>query len=156
MILFSSLFIKNTSFAQTPPVAPPASGVLENVKNNTFLQGEKLTYRISYGGWLNVGETIFEIKPEDKILNGKTVYHVFGTGRSFSWYDWFFKVRDTYETYIEKENLLPVQFTRNVYEGGYTFYENILFKREEKKPSKVVYPWLYPTPPLSICLTAMR
>lgn len=118
-------FFFTPSFSQTPVL-----NIFENVQNNTYLLGEKLTYRISYSGWLNVGETIFEVKNEPE---NTAAYHIVGIGRSFSWYDWFFKVRDTYQSYIEKESLLPTSFTRDIYEGGTKFYETITFNRAEKK-----------------------
>lgn len=127
VFIFSFLFYI-PSFSQTP-----ANNIFENVKNNTYLLGEKLTFRISYSGWLNVGECIFEVKPESVNISEYKQYHIVGTGRSFSWYDWFFKVRDTYQSYIEKETLLPTSFTRDIYEGGTKFYESITFNRKEKK-----------------------
>lgn len=121
-------FFFTLSFSQTP-----AHNIFENVRNNTYLLGEKLTFRISYSGWLNVGECIFEIKPESANTSENKQYHIVGTGRSFSWYDWFFKVRDTYQSYIDKETLLPTSFSRDIYEGGTKFYESITFNRKEKK-----------------------
>ena len=60
-------------------------------------------------------------------LNNKPVYHIVGTGVTNSKYDWIFKVRDRYETFIDTSNLLPYKFIRNVDEGGYKKYENISF-----------------------------
>ena len=37
----------------------------------------------------------------------------------FRSFNWFFKVRDRYETYIDEEALLPWAFIRRVDEGGY-------------------------------------
>jgi Protein of unknown function (DUF3108) len=62
-------------------------------------------------------------------FNGKTVYHLVGTGQSNSKYDWIFKVRDRYESYIDTANLLPAKFIRNVNEGGYKKFENVTFNQ---------------------------
>ena len=51
-------------------------------------------------------------------LNGKPVYHVTGDGKTYSFYDNFFKVRDKYETFIDTSNLQPLKFIRNVSEGS--------------------------------------
>jgi len=39
------------------------------------------------------------------------------TARSF---DWFFKVRDQYETYLDPQTIKPLKFVRSVKEGDYT------------------------------------
>ena len=54
------------------------------------------------------------------------VYHCVGEGKSYSFFDNFFKVRDRYETYIDTTNLFPLKFIRNVDEGGYKIYNNVL------------------------------
>ena len=53
-----------------------------------------------------------------------------GTGTSNSSYDWIFKVRDKYESYIDTGNLQPLKFIRNVDEGGYKINENITFNQQ--------------------------
>ena len=55
------------------------------------------------------------------------MYHIVGTGVTNSSYDWIFKVRDRYETYIDTATLKPYKFIRNVQEGNYKKYENITF-----------------------------
>lgn len=62
-------------------------------------------------------------------LNGKPVYHIVGEGKTYNFYDNFFKVRDRYETYIDTASLQPYKFIRNVEEGGYKKYENVSFNR---------------------------
>jgi hypothetical protein len=60
---------------------------------------------------------------------GKPVYHITGDGKTYSFYDNFFKVRDKYETFIDTATLQPLRFIRNVYEGGYKKYENVTFNK---------------------------
>src|SRR5690606_33383618 len=62
--------------------------------------------------------------------NGKDAYHVVGDGRTYRTYDWIFKVRDKYESYIDTATMLPIRFIRNVSEGGHTIYNNVGFNRE--------------------------
>ena len=61
--------------------------------------------------------------------NGKHVYHFVGEGKSYSFFDNFFKVRDRYESYADTTNLLPYKFIRNVDEGGYKKYNNVTFNQ---------------------------
>ena len=52
-------------------------------------------------------------------LNGKPVYQVVGTGITHPSYDWIYRVRDRYESFIDTATLQPLRFVRNVDEGGY-------------------------------------
>jgi hypothetical protein len=101
------------------------------IRNLAFQQGEVINYNIYYnviGLYVNAGEASFTNTLE-KLAN-KPAYHVVGTGRSNSRYDWIFKVRDKYETYIDTANLQPMKFIRNVDEGGYKKIENITFNQQ--------------------------
>jgi hypothetical protein len=98
------------------------------IKNFAFKANEIITYKVYYHfGIMNAGagEATFSAKLEN--LKGKTVYHVVGDGSTYSSYDWFFKVRDKYESYIDTATMLPLKFVRNVNEGGYKIYNNVSF-----------------------------
>ena len=64
-----------------------------------------------------------------KMFTNKPVYHVVGDGKTNSSYDWIYKVRDKYETYIDTATMQPLKFIRNVDEGGYKKYENVTFNQ---------------------------
>ena len=102
------------------------------LRNNAFQQGESISYTIFYsviGIYINAGAATFSVNTE-KLMN-KPVYHVTGAGSSNSRYDWIFKVRDIYESYIDTNTLQPLKFIRNVEEGGYKINENITFNKEQ-------------------------
>jgi hypothetical protein len=80
------------------------------------------------GIYVNAGTASFTTTLEK--LNNKTVYHIVGDGRSNSSYDWIFKVRDRYETWIDTTNLQPMKFVRNVDEGGYKKYQSVTFNQQ--------------------------
>lgn len=105
-----------------------------SVTNKAFQAGEKLTYQIAFKWgpvWLSAGEASFTL--ESTTYNNKPGYHAIGYGETYKSYDWFFKVRDKYESYIDPVTLQPQKFIRNVYEGGYTIYNNVTFKHSEGK-----------------------
>lgn len=98
------------------------------IVNRTFISGERINFKVFYsvvGIYLEAGSAQFSLNRE--ILNNKPVYHVIGDGYSNPRYDWIFKVRDRYETYIDTMSLKPYKFVRNVDEGGYKKYENVTF-----------------------------
>ena len=100
------------------------------IKNTSFKAGESITMKVFYnslGIYIGAGEATFTATLER--FNGKTVYHCVGDGKSYSFFDNFFKVRDRYETYIDTANMLPLKFIRNVDEGGYKIYNNVTFNQ---------------------------
>jgi Protein of unknown function (DUF3108) len=101
------------------------------INNTAFNSGERTTFKVFYnviGIFVDAGTATFAISTER--YNNRPVYHVVGEGRSNSRYDWIFKVRDRYESYIDTATLRPYKFIRNVDEGGYKKYENITFNHE--------------------------
>jgi hypothetical protein len=97
-------------------------------KNKAFLSGESITYYVFYtlaGIWVHAGNVNFTAT--QTTLNNKPVYHVVGNGSTLPSYDWIYKVRDRYETYIDTGTLLPYKFIRNVQEGDYKKYEQTTF-----------------------------
>lgn len=100
--------------------------VLRTVENKAFKPGEKLQFRIHYG-FLDAGTAQLEVKSEPKNIGGRECYHVVGTGETGGAFDWFFKVRDRYESIIDKESMIPWLFFRRVNEGGYIINQNVSF-----------------------------
>ena len=70
-----------------------------------------------------------DFKENEKVLNGASVYHVVGKGKTTGAISWFFKVRDRYESFIDKDKLIPYKFVRDVNEGGYT--KNIVIEFDQ-------------------------
>jgi len=105
---------------------------LPSAVNKAFKQGEVLTYRMHYG-MLNAGVAILEVKPDLIEVSGRKVYHIVGSGYTIGSTDWFFKVRDRYETYMDKDAMLPWLFVRRVDEGGYKFSQDYAFNHYTKK-----------------------
>lgn len=96
--------------------------------NGSFRAGENMTLKVYYrvtGVYIGAGEATLTCLAEK--LNGRDVYHIIGEGKTYRAYDWFFKVRDKYESYIDTATLKPLKFVRNVSEGGHTIYNNVTF-----------------------------
>lgn len=104
------------------------------LENKTFAYGEDVTYKVYYNWrsvWMGAGTVDFNI--DQAFIDGKEMYHVKAFGKTYRTYDWFFKVRDTYETYLDKETLKSERFVRNVNEGGFTIFNQYDFDREEQR-----------------------
>ncbi|MEO8406732.1 MAG: DUF3108 domain-containing protein, partial [Chitinophagaceae bacterium] len=90
------------------------------IRNTAFKGGEKVSFTVYYavaGIYVNAGTATFTNTLET--MNGKPVYHITGEGNTNSSYDFLYKVRDKYETYMDTSSLLPYKFIRNVNEGGH-------------------------------------
>jgi hypothetical protein len=86
-----------------------------------FKKGEKIIYDVEYKmgkSWVSAGKARFIVK--DSLFNNENCFYVEGKGRSLKSYDWFFKVRDKYATFISKRNFKPTHFTRRVREGDFS------------------------------------
>lgn len=94
----------------------------------TFKEGEKITYDAYYNWgfiWVHAGEVEFSVKAAS--YQTKPVYHLVATGNSRKNYDWMYKVRDSFQSYVDKETFQPLWYERKTSEGGYSAYENYLF-----------------------------
>jgi hypothetical protein len=131
--IFIFLAIIGLSFGTVVPqqgVTAPLNNEL--VKNKAFKKGEMLKYRIHYG-FIDAAEATIEIKNEEHVIGGRKALHVLGLGYSKKTFDWFFRVRDRYETYIDEEKVVPLVFIRRVDEGGYIINQNMVFNHKKKK-----------------------
>lgn len=100
------------------------------IENKSFKVGEQVTFTVYYavaGVYVNAGNATFTSVLET--LNNRPVYHIVGEGKTNPSYDWIYKVRDKYETYIDTATMQPLKFVRNVNEGGYKKYQNITFNK---------------------------
>jgi hypothetical protein len=109
-----------------------AQFTFRKVSHDAFKRGEKLSYRIHYG-FIDAVTASIEVTDENKQFGGRNTLHVVGIGKSKGTFDFFFKVRDRYESYIDEEAILPWFFGRRVDEGGYKTKQDYAFNHAAKK-----------------------
>src|SRR5699024_7212556 len=90
----------------------------------TYQDGEWLKFRIHYGIF---NASYATLTVEDTLIRGIPYHHVKGHGQSTGLLHAFFKVDDTYESYINKETGLPLIFIRDINEGSYKKNKRIYF-----------------------------
>jgi hypothetical protein len=122
----------NQSEAKAGEMIAEHAGELRKQKNEAFKKGEVLKFRLHYG-FMDAGEAVLEVKNEDREIGGRKVFHMVGVGYSKGSFDWFYKVRDRYETYVDQEALLPWIFIRRVNEGGYVINQDYIFNHYKDK-----------------------
>lgn len=93
-----------------------------------FSSGERFKLDIYYNWqfiWLNAGWVTFEIR--DTTWNSQPAYHLYSRGETNPGYDWFYRVRDTYESVVEPRTYLPHWFHCNTSEGSFWDREEVRF-----------------------------
>jgi hypothetical protein len=106
------------------------------VENRAFKDGEFLKYKLAYG-FMNAGEATLEVKKVKRKIQGREILHIVGRGYSISAFDWFFKVRDKYETYLDEEGIFPWLFVRRIEEGGYKKEQDYKFYQNQERVEHV-------------------
>jgi hypothetical protein len=113
-----------------PSESKKTNGDFCGIRNDAFHSGETVKMIVYYnalGTYIGAGEATFTTQLER--FNGKAVYHAVGVGKTYPFFDNFFKVRDRYESYIDTSSLVPYKFIRNVDEGGIKIYNNVTFNQ---------------------------
>ena len=87
------------------------------VKNRAFSVGEKLTFNIRYG-IIKAGEATMAVAEQLPINESHEAYRIVSTARSASFFDNFYKVRDSVETFLDTRGLFSWRFEKRLREGG--------------------------------------
>lgn len=89
-------------------------------QSRSFKNGEELKIVVSYN-WFLIWTDVVDVwlKVSDTKKNGLNLINVRGYGMSRPFYDWFYQVRDVYETWLDPVTLRPKYFNRDINEDGY-------------------------------------
>jgi hypothetical protein len=91
--------------------------------------GEKFVYTAAYNmsGLLT---PLAQVKMETETVktSKNTLLHLSCDATTYSKWDSFFKIRDSYESYVNPANFKPSLYKRDIFEGKYTKKEKYLFK----------------------------
>jgi len=101
------------------------------IRNLSWQNGERVNFHVYYtlaGMYIYGGQANFHIRLSE--YNRHPVYHIIGEGRTNSFFDGFFKVRDKYESLIDTSSLQPYKFIRNIEEGDFKKSETVIFNQQ--------------------------
>lgn len=101
------------------------------IENKAFKVGEKLTYDVKYG-FVTAGVATMRI-PEIKKITGRETYKVLFEVNSVPNFDWIYKVRDRYETYIDVLGIFPWRFEQHIREGNFSRDFSAFFDQRKGK-----------------------
>lgn len=152
--LFSILMLISVSILGFGQTKPPRASLdtlpeikLPTIDYKAFKEGEYLKFVLHYG-IIDAGEAELRIGKSPHTYHGHEAFHITGIGRTLGAFNWFFKVRDKYETYLDKEGVFPWEFVRDIQEGGYSKRQDYLFY-QHKSAVKTDKGEVFKIPPLS-------
>ncbi|MEY2692761.1 MAG: hypothetical protein RIT03_1151 [Bacteroidota bacterium] len=101
--------------------------------------GEQLVFTASYNmaGLLTQLAQV-TLRTEMVSTSKKELLHLSCEAATYSKWDSFFKIRDSYETYVDPASLKPSLYKRDIFEGGYTKKEKYLFQKDGKTIASTV------------------
>jgi hypothetical protein len=105
---------------------------IESKADPVFKIGEVLKYRLRYG-FITAAEAVLKVEDTDIKPNNRPVYNLIAQGKTSGTFDIFYKVRNRYDSYIDKETLLPHLYTENIHESNYRRKDKAHFYQREKK-----------------------
>ena len=103
---------------------------LRKLNNSAFKTGEKLSFRVHYG--LINAATITMAVDQSTVINGRNTFAVRCEGETLKSFDWAYKVRDKFQSWVDAEALAPVRYAKTVRENKY-FDEDVAIYMHEKK-----------------------
>jgi len=110
-----------------------------SVRNKAFAVGEELHFGVIYNWgliWLESAEATFKVGIGD--FGNKTCFHFTGSGQTYPKYDWFFKVRDLFETYVDTSDFRPLKFKAEIHEGNKTEKHTYFFDKKLQKAYTII------------------
>ena len=103
-------------------------------KINAFTFGEKLIYQGYYNWgfiWIHAADIQFSVT--NKNLGTCQAYWFEADATSLPSYDWFYKVKDKFQSLVISNNFSPVWFEQNTSEGGYTVHQTYSFDTNQHR-----------------------
>ncbi len=97
-----------------------------------FSPGEKLEYVLHYG-LLNAGKAELSVYNTSRVFNNRKAINMIGKGWTIGATNWFFKVKDHYETFMDVEKMEALYFKRRVNEGGYIINQDYFFDQDSNR-----------------------
>jgi hypothetical protein len=101
-------------------------------KEAAFQEGEVLNYRLRYG-FITAAEATIKVLPSDLKFENRPTYRLEVDARTSGSFDVFYKVRDHYDSYIDKTELTPYFYQENIREAKYRRTDKARFYQSSKK-----------------------
>ncbi|KQS31620.1 DUF3108 domain-containing protein [Pedobacter sp. Leaf194] len=101
-------------------------------KEAVFQEGEILSYKLRYG-FITAAEATIKVQNSDLKFDNKPTWKLTVDAQTSGTFDVFYKIRDHYDSYIDKKDLLPYFYQENIREASYKRQDKARFSQDAKK-----------------------
>lgn len=122
ILLFTLAMTSLLAFSQELPLK----------KDAAFQEGEVLQYKLKYG-FITAAEATIKVLSSDLKFDNKPTYRLVVDAQTSGTFDVFYKIRDHYDSYIDKTDLLPYFYQENIREASYRRTDKARFYQDSKK-----------------------
>lgn len=99
--------------------------------NNAFGVGEKLNFSVDFGA-VTAGYASLEIVQVVEVT-GKRAYRIRAEAKSSTGFDYFYKVRDRIESFVDSSDFYTLRFVKRLREGNYKDDKLIQYNHKTRK-----------------------
>ena len=105
---------------------------LTKIGEPVFKPGEELSYRLKYG-FFTAATADIRVENTNIKFEGSPAYHIIADGRTAGTFDFLYKVRNRYETYVDEKTLLPYFYAEDRHESSYKHTDKVTFNHIDNK-----------------------
>jgi len=100
-----------------------------------FGPGEKMSFAVHYKwGMINSDVGAATVELDTLTFNGVRAFRCNAYGRTAKFYDMFFKVRESFQSWFSCDGLVPLKFTRDTKEGNYEARNTYIYDWSSSEP----------------------
>lgn len=121
-----------SSFETRDRFAADQAFTYRKISNNAFKQGEKLTFRAHYGV-INAAIISMSVDASKTKIGNRNAYAIKVEGETLKSFDWAYKVRDKFQSWVDDESLAPLRYAKTVRENKYFDEDLALYMHDQKK-----------------------
>ncbi|MCX2573992.1 DUF3108 domain-containing protein [Pedobacter sandarakinus] len=101
-------------------------------KEPVFQEGEVLQYKLRYG-FITAAEGTLRVSNSDLKFDNRPTYKLTVDAETSGTFDVFYKIRDHYDSYIDKTDLTPYFYQENIRESSYKRQDKARFHQDAKR-----------------------
>jgi hypothetical protein len=120
------------SFGTRDRFAQEQTFTYRKVANSAFKPGEKLTFRAHYG-IINAGIITMSVGSTTTKVGNRNAYSMKVEGETLKTFDWAYKVRDKFESWVDDQSLAPLRYAKTVREDKYFDEDLAIYMHDKKK-----------------------
>lgn len=120
------------SFEAQDRTAANQTFAYRKITNDAWKAGEKLTFRAHYG-LINAATIKMTVDAATSKISNRTAYAMKVEGETLKSFDWAYKVRDKFQSWVDNESIAPLRYAKTVRENKYFDEDLVIYMHDKKK-----------------------